>query len=158
MLGLPAMDAAQALLDLTEVSSQIEGAVLSDADGNVIASTFPEEAKGAGVAHAGLTLLAAAKEARRGAEGTALAQVHAATAAGSVFLVRDDRRTIVAVTRPEPTTGLIFYDLKTCLRLVGEGEAEKTSGQRPRRQTTKRATEPSARKRSPSTKKKASDA
>jgi hypothetical protein len=33
-----------------------------------------------------------------------------------VFVVRDPDRAVVATTRPEPTVGLVFYDLKTCLR------------------------------------------
>jgi len=45
-------------------------------------------------------------------------QVDVATARGSVFVVRDDGRTIVATTAPEPTAGLVFYDLKTCLRAL----------------------------------------
>ena len=35
---------------------------------------------------------------------------------GSVFVVRDGERMIAATTRPEPTVGLVFYDLKHCLR------------------------------------------
>jgi hypothetical protein len=43
-----------------------------------------------------------------------------ATPAGSVFVVRDGRRTIAATTRPEPAAGLVFYDLKTSLRGIGD--------------------------------------
>ena len=35
---------------------------------------------------------------------------------GSVFVVRDGKRLIVATTAPEPTVGLVFYDLKSTLR------------------------------------------
>jgi hypothetical protein len=35
---------------------------------------------------------------------------------GSVFVVRDGKRLIVATTAPEPTVGLVFYDLKSALR------------------------------------------
>ena len=38
--------------------------------------------------------------------------------AGSVFVVRDGERLIAATTRPEPTVGLVFYDLKSCLRSI----------------------------------------
>jgi hypothetical protein len=33
-----------------------------------------------------------------------------------VLVVRDVRRRIVATTQPDPTVGLVFYDLKSCLR------------------------------------------
>ena len=43
-------------------------------------------------------------------------QLEAATSDGSVFVVRDDERIDRARPRPEPTAGLVFYDLKSCLR------------------------------------------
>ena len=58
-----------------------------------------------------------------GREG--LVQLEAATQDGSVFVVRDDDRFVAAVTGPQPTVGLIFYDLKTCLRQVAEEAASK---------------------------------
>ena len=51
-------------------------------------------------------------------------QLEAATVAGSVFVVRDGDRLIAATTSPEPTVGLVFYDLKTCLRSIDAPEAE----------------------------------
>jgi len=50
-------------------------------------------------------------------------QLEAATLAGSVFVVRDGERMIAATTTPEPTVGLVFYDLKTCLRSIEEPKA-----------------------------------
>jgi hypothetical protein len=41
-----------------------------------------------------------------------------------VFVVRDGDRLIAATTTPEPTVGLVFYDLKSCLRGLGD-EADK---------------------------------
>ena len=117
------MEAGQALADLTEVSAQIQAAVLAEVDGRLIASTFSDEARGARVADAARRLLRAAEETRPDG-GDALTQLQAATAAGSVFVVRDERRLVAAVTGRDPTTGLVFYDLKTCLRLLGEGEDE----------------------------------
>jgi hypothetical protein len=49
-------------------------------------------------------------------QGRAPAQVGVSTAEGNVFVVRDDGRTIVATTTPEPAAGLVFYDLKACLQ------------------------------------------
>ena len=118
------MDAAQALADLTEVSSQIEGAVLAAADGAVLGSTFSDGGKGERVANAALRLLEAADAVHDDSPRSRLSQVLASTPVGSVFLVRDDRHVVAAVTRPEPTVGLVFYDLKTCLRLVEETSDE----------------------------------
>jgi predicted regulator of Ras-like GTPase activity (Roadblock/LC7/MglB family) len=129
MLGLPAMDAGQALADLTEISSQIEAAVLAGADGSVDASTFADEERGRAVAAAAVELLRAADEARS-ERGDRLVQLQAATPEGSVFVVRDEKRLVAAVTGAEPTAGLVFYDLKTCLRLAGEEPEKKTPGRR----------------------------
>jgi len=106
------MDAAQALADLTEISSQIEAAVLFDESGEVAGSTIPDERAAGELARAAAALL------ERGATlGTgAVTQVEAATPEGSVFVVRDGSRLIAATTAPDPTTGLVFYDLKSCLR------------------------------------------
>ena len=41
-----------------------------------------------------------------------------------MFVVRDGDRLIVATTTPEPTAGLVFYDLKSALRGMGNREAE----------------------------------
>ena len=118
------MDAAQALADLTEISSQIRGAVIVERDGKVVASTYADDAQGERVARAALELLQAA-EATRGDSSGGVAQLQAEAREGSVFLVRDGERMIVAVTGANATTGLVFYDLKTCLRLAGEDAGEK---------------------------------
>ncbi|HEX2044530.1 MAG TPA: hypothetical protein VHF23_02745 [Gaiellaceae bacterium] len=116
------MDAAQALADLTEISSQIEAAVLASADGTPAASTFTDEARGNAVAGAAAELLRAAEEAGGGG-GEELVQLQAAVPEGSVFVVRDAERLVAAVTGPEPTVGLVFYDLKTCLRMARDEPA-----------------------------------
>ena len=103
------MEAAQALADLTEISSQIEAAVLFTADGSVAGSTLADEARAQALARSALEILEAA-----GGEG--VTQVEASTRDGSVFVVRDGARGILAVTGLEPTVGLVFYDLKSCLR------------------------------------------
>jgi predicted regulator of Ras-like GTPase activity (Roadblock/LC7/MglB family) len=121
------MDAAQALTDLTEISSQIEAAVVLDAEGGTLASTLDEQ-RGPEFAQVVQELLAAVKRAAGSDEGE-LAQAEIATGDGSVFLVRDEQRTIAATTGPEPTVGLVFYDLKSCLRSF----AEEKPKPRPRR-------------------------
>jgi len=123
------MDAAQALVDLTEISSQIEAAIVGDVGGGIAASTFADEGRSGRVAEAARELLQAAEREGRGG----LVQLQAATHEASVFVVRDGDRFIAAVTPPDPTVGLVFYDLKTTLRLAGEEPeaAQETTGRRP---------------------------
>jgi predicted regulator of Ras-like GTPase activity (Roadblock/LC7/MglB family) len=118
------MDAAQALADLTEISAQIEAAVLAETDGSVVASTFQQEGRGEELARAAVELVAAAGEARGDSGAPELVQIQAATPRGSLFVVRDGGHVVAAVTGSKPTVGLVFYDLKTCLRML-EREAEK---------------------------------
>ena len=118
------MDAAQALADLTEISSQIQAAALIGPDGEVAASTIADEARGREFARAALELVRAA-EGVRSLTGEPLTQLEVATAEGSVFVVRDGERTIAATTSPEPTVGLVFYDLKSCLRSAAPEEPAK---------------------------------
>ena len=107
------MDAQQALADLTEISSQIEAAVVFDDKGKVVGSTLPD---GEGFAKATADLLAAADELKTG--DSPLTQLEVATGDGSVFVVREGKTTIAATTAPAPTVGLVFYDLKSALRNV----------------------------------------
>ncbi len=110
---LARMDAAQAIGDLTEISPQVRQVVAIAADGSVLGSNLTDEALGSRLAEGAGRLARAAEELRPG-----IHQLEAATLAGSVFVVRDADRTIVATTTPEPTVGLVFYDLKTCLRSI----------------------------------------
>ena len=103
------MTAEQALADLTEISSQVEAAVLFDSKGTVVASTLDDAEP---FVRAVQDLVAAAGEARRGS----VSQLEAATSEGSVFVVRDGDSFVAATTAPEPTVALVFYDLKTALR------------------------------------------
>ena len=116
------MDAVQALADLTEISSQIEAAVLFDAGGSVLGSTLSEGAAVGALAASAAALLGSADA---HAADAAVTQLEAATGGGSVFVVRDGDRRIAAVTGPAPTVGLVFYDLKSCLRGVAEPEKPK---------------------------------
>lgn len=125
------MDAAQALADLIEISSQIESAVIASRKGAVLASTFGDDARGKEVAALALELLAAAEKAR--GAGEPLVQLEAATGQGSVFVVRDERNVAAAVTTPKPTVGLVFYDLKTCLRLLEQEQEAAKPARRPRK-------------------------
>ena len=134
------MDAMQALSELTEISSQIEAACLFDTGGTDAASTLADdEATGRFVA-AARALLDAARSGSRDADSAPLAQLHATTLEGSVFVVLDDGLAAAAATGPEPTVGLVFYDLKSCLR------AARTSGEgdgKPRPRARKKEASPS---------------
>jgi hypothetical protein len=112
------MDAVAALADLTEISSQVEKAVVLNDAGSVLASTPDDPALGERLAGTGRDLLAAAERHFQG-ERT-VTQLEAALREGSVFVVRDAGRSIVATTGPGPTSGLVFYDLRTCLRALDE--------------------------------------
>src|SRR5581483_8442599 len=109
------MEAAQALSELTALSAQVTAAVVLGEDGSPVAATVDDE-RARDLAQAVNDLVAAAVR----AAGRDAAQLEVSTPAGSVFVVRDGRRTIAATTAPEPPSGLVFYDLKTCLRGIAE--------------------------------------
>jgi hypothetical protein len=120
------MDAAQALADLTEISSQIEAAVLFDESGSIEGSTLSDDGASQALARAGAELLDRVTALRSDGEVT---QLEASTAQGSLFVVRSGGRRIAATTGPAPTVGLVFYDLKSCLR-GSENEPKKPSRSR----------------------------
>jgi len=124
------MDAMQALADLTEISSQIQAAVLFDESGTVQGSTLADADAAKALAQAGVDLLSRAAAFR--ADGD-VSQLEASTGAGSVFVVRDGNRRIAATTGPAPTVGLVFYDLKSALH---GADAEPS---KPKRTRTKKA-------------------
>lgn len=131
------MDAASALADLTEISSQVEAAVVLDGNGALLGSTLDDEARSERLVAAGRDLLAAADASPvTGTRG--LTQLEVALAEGSVFVAREAGRSIVATTSPHPTSGLVFYDLKTCLRSLAAEEP--TPAPKPRRRTKKQET------------------
>ena len=114
---MPAVEAAEALADLTEISTQIRLAVLVDERGELVASAGAEPAQADTVARLVRELLSAAEDAMGGAQAREeLVQLQASTPGGCVFLVRDEGRLVASVTVPEPTAGLVFFDLKSCLR------------------------------------------
>jgi predicted regulator of Ras-like GTPase activity (Roadblock/LC7/MglB family) len=111
------MDAAAALERLREISSQVRTAVIFERGGKVVDSTFADEQRAKDVAAEAEALLAEAEKQGEGDdEPGEFAQLEVALRDGSVFVVRDGDRLIAATTQPEPTVGLVFYDLKSCLR------------------------------------------
>jgi hypothetical protein len=129
--------ADDALAHLTEISTQIEAAVVLDREGGVQAATVDDERAGR-IARAALELFRQA-DAQREQE---LVQLDAALAGGSVFVVRDEERLIAATTGPGPTAGLVFYDLKSALRSFAEPKPKPKPKPKPRtpakRATTRR--------------------
>ena len=127
--------AAAALADLVEISSQVEAAVVVGDDGAVIASTLDDELRAKRFAESARRLFDAAVDNEAEIGSPPLQQLEAATLEGSVFVVRDAGRLIAAITGPEPTVGLVFYDLKTGLRQALEAPAEepKPKARRPRK-------------------------
>lgn len=142
------VDTASALADLSEISSQIEAAVVFDAEGTVLGSTGDDDMRAQRLARTALDLVAAAGQVATGATRR-LMQIEGSLREGSIFVVTGDERSIAATTTPEPTSGLVFYDLKTCLRSLATEPDQKESDQKdrakpaakPRR--TKKASEPS---------------
>jgi predicted regulator of Ras-like GTPase activity (Roadblock/LC7/MglB family) len=114
------MDPTSAIRELKDLSTQIQAVVLAAADGSAIASTLSEE-RSARVAQLAADLVTRADGVRSDLGREALAQLQAATPDGSVFVVLDSGRLAVATTGPDPTVGLVFYDLKTLLRQVANG-------------------------------------
>jgi predicted regulator of Ras-like GTPase activity (Roadblock/LC7/MglB family) len=115
------MDAAQALADLTEISSQVVQVAILDRDGSLLATTISNRDTAAAFVSRLTTLLEEADaEARARGLGDRVGQLEASTLGGSVFAVRGGGRVIAATTRPDPTVGLVLYDLKRCLEGLDE--------------------------------------
>ena len=117
------MDAKQALHELTELSSQIESAIVLGADGSVLASTHDEHARTTALARSTLELVGAAFELN--AQPQEVTRVEVELEDGALFVLRDGGRTIAATTGPQPTAGLVVYDLRTCLQGIAEPEQRK---------------------------------
>lgn len=117
------MDAAQALRELTELSSQVESAVVLTADGSVLASTHEDPTRSGALASSALELVGAASDLSSAAQEVTRAEVELEE--GAFFVLREGDRTIAATTGPQPTSGLVVYDLRTCLQGIAEPEQKK---------------------------------
>lgn len=112
------MDGHEALADLKQISVQIEAAVIADHGGAVMACSPDDAATGELLGRLAREIWEAADASRRDLGRDALTQVELSTAQGSVFVVRDDRHVLLATTAPDPTVGLVFYDLKSALHAL----------------------------------------
>ena len=109
------MDAAQALAELADLSSQVVRAVVLEEGGDVLAGT-DEAAEAQALAGAALALVAAAGD--LSSAGAEVTRVEVELAEGGFFVLREDGRTIAATTGSGPTAGLVAYDLRTCLHSI----------------------------------------
>jgi predicted regulator of Ras-like GTPase activity (Roadblock/LC7/MglB family) len=129
------MDATQALRELMELSSQITAAVVLDAEGAVLAGAPDDAATSTALAATTLELVSTAAE--LGADGRDVTRVEVELEDGAVFVVREGGQTIGAVTGPKPTSGLVVYDLRTCVQAIETAKPKK-------RRSTRKPKEPSA--------------
>ena len=130
-------DGKTALSELTEISSQVESAVIVGVDGEVVASTLPDD-RAKQLAASAKSLF---EEAGRSGEGE-LTHLEVATSDGSLFVVRDGELLIAATSAAEPTSGLVFYDLKACLRRAVAKPKPKPAPKRKTKPSTKPKTKP----------------
>lgn len=106
----PSGESAEAALEfLAEMSPDLRGAAILDAQGTVLAASGEEpERWGEDAA----VLFTAADE----AEGAPVEQVHIATEQGEVFAVRNAGLAAVAVTERFALASLLLFDLRSTLR------------------------------------------
>jgi predicted regulator of Ras-like GTPase activity (Roadblock/LC7/MglB family) len=117
------MDAAQALRELMDVSSQITAAVVLDAEGAVLASAPDDLAAASALAASTQDLVRVASE--LGADGRDVTRVEIELGEGAFFVVREGAHTVGATTGPQPTSGLVVYDLRTCVQAISAAQPKK---------------------------------
>ena len=114
------MDASAALTELVGVSTQVVEAVVTGPGGAIEAARAADDSRAADLSARGAALLAEAASLRPGGPG--VERVHVDLDRGSLVVVTDGERTVVATTVAEPTVGLVAYDLRTVLeRVRGDG-------------------------------------
>jgi len=122
------MEPNEALAELLTLSSQIVDVAILGGSGFVLASSGTPE-RGEQLARIASELLAAAGEVRPGGE---IARIEVGLDGGSVFVVAEGGRSAVARTVPEPTAGLVVYDLRTALHRLDEEQPAKATKKRKR--------------------------
>jgi predicted regulator of Ras-like GTPase activity (Roadblock/LC7/MglB family) len=113
------MDAVAALAELKDLSTQIEVVVLAYRSGEVQASTVSGQTA-VKLGRLAADIVEHADQVRRDLGREGVAQLQAATPEGSLFIVLDGDLMALATTAPDPTAGLVFYDLKTLLRQLDD--------------------------------------
>jgi predicted regulator of Ras-like GTPase activity (Roadblock/LC7/MglB family) len=110
----PGEAAERALAFLEEMSPDLRGAAILDADGTALAASDQAERWSEDAA----ALLAVADR----AGGEPAEQVHIATEQGEVFAIRHAGLTAVAVTERFALASLLFFDMRSILRDLAAGE------------------------------------
>ena len=124
------MDAAQALAELTDLSSQVVRAVVLEEGGEVLAGTDDDPAEAQALAGAALALVAASAE--LSSAQTEVGRVEVELEQGGLFVLREGGRTIAATTGPGPTAGLVAYDLRTCLHAIEQKPKRRRAARKPK--------------------------
>jgi predicted regulator of Ras-like GTPase activity (Roadblock/LC7/MglB family) len=117
------MDAAQALRELMELSSQITAAIALDADGALLAAAPEGTTAATALTAATLELVSAAHD--LGSDDGDVTRVEVELEEGAFFVVREEGRTVAATTGPKPTSGLVVYDLRTCAQAIDAAPPKK---------------------------------
>lgn len=120
------MDAPAAVAQLLSLSTQVVEVVMSGPAGVEAATPAGIDRAGA-LAAAGTALLDAAASIR---PGVAVEQVAVGMGDGALVVVSDGQRLIVVTTVPEPTLGLLAYDLRTTLTSVTESAGKRSTRKR----------------------------
>ena len=120
------MEPNEALAELLDLSSQIADVAILGESGFVLASSGTPE-RGEQLARIAAELFAAAGDVRPSGD---VSRVEVALGRTSVFVVAEGGRSAVATTVPEPTAGLVVYDLRTALRRLDEESDRKAAGKK----------------------------
>jgi predicted regulator of Ras-like GTPase activity (Roadblock/LC7/MglB family) len=113
----PGDAAAAALAFLAEMSPDLRGAAILDSGGAVLAAAGDDERWREDAA----ALLGVADR----AGGEPAEQVHIATEQGEVFALRHAGLAAIAVTERFALASLMFFDMRSTLRDLARGDAEK---------------------------------
>jgi predicted regulator of Ras-like GTPase activity (Roadblock/LC7/MglB family) len=117
------MTGDQALSELLDVSEDIVAAAIIDRNGEPAAATVGDDAaRNAAEIVAGMLAYADALR-----SGASVERMEAVTPDGSLFLVREGTRTVLAATGPDPVAGLVYHDLRATLRKLGRRTKERAS-------------------------------
>lgn len=114
------MNVDEAIHDLLSFSSDIKAVAVLGEGGDIVAAA--PSADGAALQTAAAALWAAAEACARPTPAAPLEHVVVRDGQGTVAMLRDDARGIVAVTGPQPAVGLLLFDLRTCLSDAVAGE------------------------------------
>lgn len=124
------MDAAQALKELMDLSSQITAAIALEGEGSVLAVSIEDPAAAEALTTSTLELVAAAEN--LGADGGEVTRVEVELEEGAFFVVREGGRIVGATTGPKPTSGLVVYDLRTCAQTIAAAPKKKRAARKPK--------------------------